>query len=165
MGIGLSGHDKTGTDLNSLCTKHEDCRSTTSIRNTTCTNYRNIDRIYHLPNQGHGGQLTDMATRFHPFSDDSINTQFFHPFSQGNRWHNWDNDNTSSMEALHIFTWIPSTSRYNLDTFFDDQIYDIICKWRQEHDIDSKGFICNGLNLINVGLYDFLRGISPADDA
>ena len=105
-----------------------------------------------------------MATCFHPFSDDSINAQFFHPFGQGNRRHNWNNDNTSSMEALHILTWISSTSCYNLDALFDDQINDIVCKWRQEHDIDTKGFVCNGLDLINVGLHDFLRGISPTDD-
>ena len=165
MGIGLSGHYKTGTDLNSLCTKHEDCCSSASIRNTTCTNNRNIDRIYHLSNQCHGGQLTNMATCFHPFSNDRIDTQFFHPFSQGNRRHNRNDDNASSMEALHILTWISSTSRYNLNTLFNDQINNIICEWRQEHDVNTKRFICNSLYLINVGLYDFLRGISPTDDS
>ena len=165
VSVRFLGNSETRTNLHSFCSKHENSSHTTSISNTTSPNNRDRYRICNLSNKSHSCQFTDMATSFHTFCDNSIRSQFFHTFSECNRWNNWDYCNSSFVKTFHIFTWVACTSCNNFYTFFNNKVNNIVNKWRQKHNINTEWLVSDLFYSVNISFYHFFRGITATNNS
>ena len=143
-------HNKTCSNLDTLCSEHK-CRcNSSSICNSSGCDHRDFNCIYNLRNENHRCILTDVSACFCSFCHQSICSTTLHSLRHRYRSNYRDHFDSGFLPHLYIFFWRSCTCRDNCDTFFDSHLCNFICIRTDHHNIDSKRLICQLLCLTDL---------------
>ena len=161
----LLGDQEAGTALYTAGAQHQCRRDASAVGDAARRQNRDVDRIADLRNQGHGGQLADVAAGLTALGDDCEGAASFHQFCHGGGSNYRDNLDARSDPFLHVLARIARASDDDRNLLLDDKIGNLVSKGAHQHDVDAKSLVSE-----LAGLVDFLAqpvsvGIHRCDDA
>ena len=133
---------ETSAHLHANCAQHK-CRCHPSaVADAACRQYRDIHRICHLGNQGHGGKLADMTAGFATFGNDSICTCSRHHLCRCDRSRYRNHLDACFLPHGNILIGNACTCGDYRHLFLRNDFCHFLHMGTHQHDIHAEGFIC-----------------------
>ncbi len=161
---GLCGRHKARTDLHSLRAEHERRRKSPAVRDTACSDHRDLHRVRHLRHERHGRERADVPAALHSLRDDCIRASALHQLRHRDTRHDGDDLHACPLPHLHIPGGISGSGRNDLDTLIDDHLRDRIRLGIHQHDVDAEGSVCRLFYLPDLLPDKFCRSTACTDD-
>ena len=106
-----------------------------------------------------------MSTRFGAFGNHGGGPATCHETRQRHRSHDGDDLNARIVPSLHVLGGIAGTRHDDRHLFIDHNLCDLVDKRAHEHNVDAKGLIRLGAQLVNLIAQPVGVGIHGRDNA
>ena len=158
-------NEKARTHLDAGSAQHKGGRHATAVGNTAGSHYGNVDRIDDLRHQCHRRGLANMAARFGALGNNRCGSTTRHETGERHRSHNGDDLDARIVPSFHVLGGITGTSHHNGHLLIDHNLCNLVGKRAHEHDVNAKGLIRLGAQLMNLVAKPVGVGIHCRDDA
>ena len=158
-------HEEASSALHALCSEHEGCRHTSTVSDTTGCQHRDLHCVYHLRDQSHCVQLSDVTTRLAAFSHYGARTDSLHQDGECRGCDNWYDLDACFQPSFHVFRWIARTCSDDIHFLFDNHFRNLLRKWALQHDVDTERFFRHCLALAYFFSDVFCVGVHGGDES
>ena len=141
---------KACSHLHAGGTEHKGGRHTAAIGDAASRNHGNIDRIDNLRDKGHRRSLANMAARFGALGNHGSGSTTRHEACQRHRGNDRDDLDARLVPRLHVLGGIAGTRHDDRHPLVNHDPRDLVGKRAHEHDVDAKGLIRPGAQLMNL---------------
>ena len=106
-----------------------------------------------------------MAARFGALGNNRCGSTTRHETGERHRSHNGDDLDARIVPSFHVLGGITGTSHHNGHLLIDHNLCNLVGKRAHEHDVNAKGLIRLGAQLMNLVAKPVGVGIHSRDDA
>ena len=156
---------KARTHLHAFGAQHKGGRHAAAVGNTAGGHDGNVNRIDDLRHQCHRRGLANMAARFGTLGNNRRGSTTCHEARQRHRGNDRDDLDARLVPRLHVLGGIAGARHDDRHSLVNHDLCNLVGKRAHEHDVDAKGLIRPGAQLVNLVAKPVGVGIHGRDDA
>ena len=164
MHAALIGHQETRSHLYAAGAQHEGGRCPASVEDAAGCQYGDAHGIHYLGHQGHGVDVSHVASGFGALGNDGGGAQLLHLDGVGYRCHHGDNLDAGRFPGLHIGGWTSGAGGHDSHFFLYHQGGDVGRVGGGQHNVDAEGLIGKLAGFADFFPHGFRTGIDGRNE-